>query len=79
LLKQLSFHESLLPLVDDFKGAGTSRPVALTPEQEGPLLEVIDLWAQATPGGRTALPDGVHQLRNDLTDDVDDAVASSEA
>ena len=70
MLKQLSSHESLLPLVDDFKGAGTSRPVVLTPEQEVPLMEVIDLWVHGKGDSWNELPDGVHELRNELTEDL---------
>ena len=70
LLKQLGSHESLLPLVDDFKGAGSSRPVAPTPEQEIPLMEVIDLWVHGNRDSWNELPDGVHELRNELTEDL---------
>jgi hypothetical protein len=70
LLKQLSSHESLLPLVDDLKGAGTSRPVVLTPEQEVPLMEAIDLWVHGNGDSRNELPDGVHELRDELTEDL---------
>jgi hypothetical protein len=70
LLRQLSSRESLLPLVDDFKGAGTSRPVVLTPEQEIPLMEVIDLWLHGNRDNWNELPDGIHELRNELTEDL---------
>jgi hypothetical protein len=70
LLEQLSSHESLLWLVDDFKGAGTSRPVVLTPEQEVPLMELIDLWVHGNGDSWNELPDGVHELRNELTEDL---------
>jgi hypothetical protein len=70
LLKQLSSRESLLPLVADFEGAGTSRPVVLTPEQEIPLMEVIDLWVHGKRDSWKELPDGLHELRNELTEDL---------
>jgi len=70
LLKQISSHESLLPLVEDFEGAGTSRPVVLTAEQEVPLMEVIDLWVHGNGDSWKELPDGVHELRNELTEDL---------
>ena len=57
-----------------FVDVGTSRPVRLTQEQKGGLLEVIEHWGSQTPGGLPdGLPTGIFALRIALRDDLHDA------
>jgi hypothetical protein len=70
LLQEIRHLESAQTIVAAFEAVGTSRPVALTPEQRGLLVELVDSWGNQTPGGLEALPEGVFDLRNALHDDL---------
>jgi hypothetical protein len=75
LLSQFSHLDSLRSLREAFQAVGTSRPVELTREQKGHLLQVIEHWAIA--GGFAELPVGIYELRNALIDDLHDASDAS--
>ena len=70
LLAELAQLENCRPIREAFTNVGASRPVNLTLEQKAELLDVIDHWANQTRGGHEALPEGIHDLRNDLHDAV---------
>ncbi len=60
--------DSRQALLDAFESVGTSRTVALTPEQKGEALDVIELWSARVP--YQDLPEGILELRAALADDV---------
>ncbi len=70
IVHQMKHFESFAPIRDAFAAVGASRPVELTREQHGQLLEVIEFWANHTAGGYDALPAGILELRNALHDDL---------
>ena len=53
--------------------SGETQPVTLTIEQKAQLLLAIEQWSVRTPGGFTALPEGIYDLRNGLHNDLHDA------
>jgi hypothetical protein len=62
-----------------FEAVGTSRPVQLTAEQKGLLIEVIEFWGSQVQGGLTdGLPEGIFELRNALHDALHDSKKSSD-
>jgi hypothetical protein len=65
------------PIIDAFEAVGVSRPVVLTREQKGLLVESIDFWGNQTHGGLRELPEGLYVLRNSLHDDLQDAETRS--
>jgi len=69
LVERLRPLESMREVVGTFWGAGTSRPLILTPEQQVALLDVISVWSQEVTGGLAGLPDGIDELRNALVDE----------
>jgi hypothetical protein len=66
LLDEIRHLESAKPIVDAFEAVGTSRPVTLTPEQKGVLIELIEFWATQTRVGPRGLAEGLEELRNAL-------------
>lgn len=56
-----------------FEAVGATRPVTLTLPQKAQLLLAIDDWGKQTPGGFTALPEGIFDLREGLHNDLHDA------
>ena len=50
--------------------SGRRNPVVLTDPQKAVLLNVITFWADRTDGGYDELPEGIHNLRNALHDDL---------
>ena len=56
-----------------FEAVGATRPVTLTLAQKAELLLALEQWAEQTPGGFVALPDGIYDLREGLHNDVHDA------
>jgi hypothetical protein len=73
LLDEIRNLESAKPIVDAFEAVGTSRPITLTPEQKGLLIELIESWGTQTRFGPKGLPEGLFELRNALHDDLHDA------
>ncbi|MEO6349492.1 MAG: hypothetical protein ABIP53_02485 [Candidatus Limnocylindrales bacterium] len=74
LLGQLRRHEHRT-IRDAFTAVGASFPVQFeTLEDKAELLRVIEAWRDKT-GGYAELPEGIHDLRNALTDDIRDAAA----
>jgi hypothetical protein len=53
-----------------FLAVGTSRPVCLTDPQKLALRKVITFWANEVGGSYHDLPEGIHELRNALHDDL---------
>jgi hypothetical protein len=45
LCDQIPNLDSAKPIIDAFEAVGVSRPVVLTREQKGLLVESIDFWA----------------------------------
>jgi hypothetical protein len=77
LLGQIRSLDSAKPIIDAFEAVGVSRPLALTREQKGLLVESIDFWGNQTDGGLRELPEGLSVLRNALHDDLHDAETGS--
>jgi hypothetical protein len=75
LLQHIRHLDSARPIVDAFEAVGVSRPVVLTLEQKGLLVELIEFWTNQTSGGFNGLPEGIFELRNELHDDLHDAQA----
>jgi hypothetical protein len=74
LLKEIRHLESAGPIVAAFEAVGISRPVTLTLEQKGELIELIEFWATQTRFGLKGLPEGTFEFRNALHDDLHDSV-----
>jgi len=55
-------------VVSIFWAVGTSRPVTLTQQQQGELLEAIKAWSAEVAGGYAGLPEGIEELRHALVD-----------
>jgi hypothetical protein len=66
--------ESAQPIVAAFEAVGISRPVVLTLEQKGVLIELIEFWATQIRFGFTGLPEGMFELRNALHNDLHDSL-----
>ena len=75
LLDEVAHLESDHGIRDAFEAVGVTRPVTLTLEQKAQLLLAIEQWSVRTPGGFTALPEGIFDLRNGLHNDLHDARA----
>jgi hypothetical protein len=75
LLEEVAHFESDGGVRDAFEAVGAMRPVTLTLPQKAQLLLAIEQWAVRTPGGFTALPEGIFDLRNGLHNDLHDARA----
>ena len=69
----LDAFDSRQALLDAFESVGTSRTVALTPEQKRESLEVVELWSTRVPN--QDLPEGILELRAALADDLHDTAA----
>lgn len=72
LLEQIKHLESCRPIRDAFDAVGATRPVELTPEQKGTLIEIINHWSTQVRGGYDSLPEGLGNLRHALHDDLHD-------
>jgi hypothetical protein len=70
LLDQARGRGELSGVVAAFEGAGASRPVALRPDDEARLLDLIEAWAKRL--SISELPAGIWELRQALTDDLHD-------
>jgi hypothetical protein len=57
LLEHVGADESMRPLIKEFGDVGTTRPLKLTQDQEGPLLHVNNTWTANTRGGWEGLPE----------------------
>ena len=79
LLDELGHRESTQGARDAFEAAGATRPVTLTLPQKAEVLLAIEQWSVRTPGGFTALPEGIFDLRNGLHSDLDDARSRGDA
>jgi hypothetical protein len=76
LLHEVRHLQSARGVIDAFEAVGTRRPVPLTRNDEGVLLEAIEQWSVGvTVGG---LPDGIWDLRCALADDLHDTPDSEE-
>ncbi len=73
LLDEIRHLGSAKPIIGAFEAVGVSRPVVLTDDQKGVLLELIEFWGNQNRGGLKALPEGLYELRNALHDDLHDA------
>ena len=69
LLERLRPLDTMRDVVSILWAVGTSRPVELTKQQQGDLLEAIRAWSQEVAGGYGGLPEGIEQLRHALVDD----------
>ena len=63
---------SMLPAINEFRNAGTSRPVKLAANERAGLLAVIVGWAEEAEGGYDGLPAGVSELYEAIRDDPPD-------
>ena len=72
----LDAFDSRHALLDAFESVGASRTVALTLEQKGESLEVIEVWSMRVP--YQDLPEGILELRAALADDVNAAGSSAD-
>lgn len=79
LLDELAHLESDQGVRDAFEAAAEMRPVTLTLQQKAQLLLAIEQWSVRTPGGFTALPEGIFDLRNGLHNDLHDARSQGDA
>ena len=73
LLEQLETRDSMTDAAetrDAFLAVGTSRPVRLTDPQKRALRSVITFWANEVGGSYDDLPQGIHDLRNALEDEL---------
>lgn len=75
LLDEVAHLESDQGIRDAFEAVGAKRPVTLTLPQKAQLLLAIEQWSVRTPGGFTALPEGIYDLREGLHNDLHDARA----
>jgi hypothetical protein len=75
LLDELAQLEAGQGIRDAFDAAGATRPVTLTLQQKAELLLAVEQWSEQTPGGYTALPEGIFDLREGLHNDLHDARA----
>ena len=73
LLDEVANLESDNGITEAFEAAGETQPVTLTIEQKAQLLLAIEQWSVRTPGGFTALPEGIYDLREGLHNDLHDA------
>jgi hypothetical protein len=71
LLAEMRHLDSLEPVRRAFEGAGTARPVEIPQDLKPAVVRVIEMWGQNTRGGLPALPAGIFELRNALTDEPD--------
>src|SRR4051794_35704369 len=78
LVEEIRHLEAAKPIVEAIRAVGVSRPVELTPELKGLLIQLIDSWGTQTAGGLQSLPEGIFELRNALQDDPDEAEATSQ-
>jgi hypothetical protein len=78
LLLEIRHLDSAAPTVEAFSAVGVSRPVELTLEQKGLLIEVIEQWATQADFGLEGLPDGMIDLRNALREDLRDTLGLTE-
>ncbi len=72
LLEQLRKVETLNDVRDAFRTVGTTQPVSLTAPQKAGLMNVITLWADRLERGWEDRPEGIHELRHALYDDLHD-------
>jgi hypothetical protein len=72
LLDQLRKVETLDDVRDAFLAVKTTQPVCLTGPQKAGLMNVITFWADTMKGGWEDLPEGIHELRHALFDDLHD-------
>jgi len=79
LLDEVAHLESDHGVRDAFEAAGATRPVTLTLPQKAQLLLAIEQWSVRTPGGFTALPEGIFDLREGLHNDLRDARSQGNA
>ncbi len=73
LLEQLETRDSITDAAetrDAFLAVGTSGPVRLTDPQKRALRSVITFWANELGGSYDDLPEGIHDLRNALEDEL---------
>ncbi len=70
LLHEIRHLESARGIIHAFEAVGTSRPVPLTRQDEGLLLEVINEWSRGVTV--EGLPAGIWDLRCALADDLHD-------
>ena len=75
LIDELDQLESGQGIRNAFEAVAATRPVTLTLPQKAELLLAIEQWSERTPGGFTALPDGIYDLREGLHNDLHDARA----
>jgi hypothetical protein len=71
LLAECGKLDSMRPAINEFRNAGTSRPVKLAANERAGLLAVIVAWADAE-GGYDGLPVGVPELCEAIRDDPPD-------
>jgi hypothetical protein len=68
LLHEIASTEGAAEIRKAFDDAGASRPVELTDEQKSDLLHVLNRWCQRVTA--EGLPEGIDELRCELTDDA---------
>jgi hypothetical protein len=68
LLDQARGLDELRGVVIAFEGAGASRPIALKPEDETRLYDLLEAWAKRV--SISELPAGIWDLRCALADDL---------
>jgi hypothetical protein len=74
LLLEIRHLDSAAPTVEAFSAVGVSRPVELTLEQKGLLIEVIEQWATQADFGLEGLPEGMIDLCDALREDLRDTL-----
>ena len=72
LLELLRKVETLDDVRDAFRAVGTTQAVRLTGPQKAGLMNVITFWADRMEGGWDDLPEGIHELRHGLYEDLHD-------
>lgn len=77
-MEEIRHLDSAGPIVAAFEAVGVSRPVVLTLEQKGVLVELIEFWGTQTKHGLRGLPEGMFELRNALRDDLHDSLQRAE-
>jgi hypothetical protein len=71
VIREVGATEDREEIRNAFEAAGTTRPVELTDEQRSELLNILDLWCQRDTA--EGLPEGVDDLRRELTEEAETA------
>ena len=72
VLAECRKRDCMLPVIDEFRNAGTSRPVRLAADERAALLAVLVAWAEEAEGGYDGLPVCVSELYEATRDDPPD-------